>query len=54
MLLKEHVISQEVEMLTQRKMFTWHKILQETYLSNDNVNKDGPCGMTNLNAALYE
>ena len=37
---KEHVISQEVQMLTQRKMFAWHKLLQTTYLSKDNVNKD--------------
>ena len=38
--LKEHVISQEVQMLTQKKMFAWHKLLQTTYLSKDNVNKD--------------
>ena len=42
-LLKEHVISQEVHMLTQRKMFTKHKLLQTTYLSKDNVNKDVTC-----------
>ena len=38
--LKEHVISHEVQMLTQRKMLVWHKLSQTTYLSNDNVNKD--------------
>ena len=42
-LLKEHVISQEVHMLTQRKMFTKHTLLQKTYLSKDNVNKDVTC-----------
>ena len=42
-LLKEHVISQEVHMLTQRKMFTKHKLLQTTHLSKDNVNKDVTC-----------
>ena len=40
---KEHVISQEVHMLTQRKMFTKHKLLQTTHLSKDNVNKDVTC-----------
>jgi hypothetical protein len=40
---KEHAISQEVHMLTQRKMFTEHKLLQTTYLSKDNVNKDVTC-----------
>ena len=39
-LLKEHVISQEVHKLTQRKMSTKHKLLQTTYLSKDNVNND--------------
>ena len=38
--LKEHVISHEVQMLTQRKMLAWHKLSQTTYLSQDNVNKD--------------
>ena len=42
-LLKEHVIRQEVHMSTQRKMFTEHKLLQTTYLSKDNVNKDVTC-----------
>ena len=42
-LLKEHVIRQEVHMLTQRKMFTKHKLLQTTHLSKDNVNKDVTC-----------
>ena len=42
-LLKEHVISQEVHMSTQMKMFTKHKLLQKTYLSQDNVNKDVTC-----------
>ena len=42
-LLKEHVISQEVHKLTQRKMFTRHKRLQTTHLSKDNVNKDVTC-----------
>ena len=42
-LLKEHVISQEVHMLTQRKMLTKHKLLQTTHLSKDNVNKDVTC-----------
>ena len=38
--LKEQVISQEVQMLTQRKLFAWHKIFETTCLSKDNVNKD--------------
>lgn len=42
-LLKEHAISQEVHMSTQRKMFTKHKLLQTTHLSKDNVNKDVTC-----------
>ena len=41
--LEEHVISQEVHMLTQRKMFTKHKLLQTTHLVIDNVNKDVTC-----------
>ena len=40
---KEHAIRQEVHMLTQRKMFTKHKLLQTTHLSKDNVNKDVTC-----------
>ena len=40
---KEHVISQEVHMLTQMKMFTKHKLSQTTHLSTDNVNKDVTC-----------
>ena len=40
---KEHVIRQEVHMLTQRKMFTKHKLLQKTHSSKDNVNKDVTC-----------
>ena len=39
-LLKEHAISHEVQLLKQRKMFAWQKILQTTYLSKDNVNND--------------
>ena len=39
-LLKEHVISHEVQILTQRKMLAWQKLSQTTYLSKDNVNKD--------------
>ena len=31
--LKEHAISHEVQMLTQRKMFAWQKLSQTTYLS---------------------
>jgi hypothetical protein len=42
-LLKEHAISQEVHMSTQRKMFTKHELLQTTHLSKDNVNKDVTC-----------
>ena len=42
-ILKEHAISHEVKMLTQRKMFAWQKLLQTTYLSKDNVNKDVAC-----------
>src|ERR1041385_33416 len=39
-ILKEHVNSHEVKMLTQRKMFAWQKLSQTTYLSKDNVNND--------------
>ena len=49
--LKEHVISHEVQMLTQRKMFAWQKLSQTTYLSKDNVNNDK--AWQNFNAALY-
>ena len=42
-LLKEHAISQEVHLSTQRKMFTKHKLLQITHLSKDNVNKGVTC-----------
>ena len=42
-LLKEHAISQEVHMSTQRKMFTKHKLLQTTHLSKDKVNKEVTC-----------
>ena len=42
-LLKEHAINQEVHMSTQMKMSSKHKLLQTTYLSQDNVNKDVTC-----------
>ena len=42
-LLKEHAISQEVHMSTQRKMSTKHKLLQTTHLSKDKVNKEVTC-----------
>ena len=42
-LLKEHAISQEVHMSTQRKMSTKPKLLQTTHLSKDNVNKEVTC-----------
>ena len=39
-ILKEQAISQEVQMLTKRKMFAWQMLLQTAYLSKDNVNND--------------
>jgi len=39
-LLKEHVISQEVKMQTQRKMFDVAKLNKQLIYLNDNVNKD--------------
>ena len=38
--MKEHVISHEVQMLTQRKMLARQKLARTTYLSKYNVNKD--------------
>ena len=49
--MKEHAISHEVQMLTQRKIFAWQMLLQTTCLSRDNVNND--MAWQNFNAALY-
>ena len=38
--LKEHVICQEVKMLTQRKMFDVARLNKQLVYLNDNVNED--------------